>query len=91
MFAELSFCYTRAVATALSEQRQLNLGLVPAAVIDGLDYWAERFDLSRAQLARRILVDWVAVRFEHERLQEQIRAAYAVAQDEAAVPAEGSS
>jgi hypothetical protein len=59
-----------------SEQRQLNLGFVPAEIVDGLDYWADRDDLSRAQLARRILTGWLDARFVRERLEEQVVAAY---------------
>ena len=48
------------------ESRQLNLGLVPTPLCDGLDYFASRNDLSRAQLVRRILAGWLTARFEDE-------------------------
>lgn len=44
--------------------RQLNLGPFPAPIIDGLTMFADRADLSRAQLARRILTGWVAAQLE---------------------------
>ena len=43
-----------------TQWRQLNVGYVPVPVIRGLDLLAEANDLSRAQLARRVLSGYVA-------------------------------
>ena len=42
-----------------TQWRQLNVGYVPVPVIRGLDLLAEANDLSRAQLARRVLSGFV--------------------------------